>query len=157
MSHFLTAVQASIYTAAVALTQLHADVSFLFAVNTSQTWDSYRLLFKHLRRNPGLFIQHGLAAGENEDPWELRRSFRLVSALTPQEAGSHLGYFENLQQNAYDAFTEIYDEDSGDDPDAYAPAPGDVDAPHGSTSRSMGRCIARFQPIEGTQSTYRFD
>lgn len=135
-------------TAAVALTQLHADVSFLFAVNTSQTWDSYRLLFKHLRRNPGLFIQHGLAAGENEDPWELRRSFRLVSALTPQEAGSHLGYFENLQQNAYDAFTEIYDEDSGDDPDAYAPAPGDVDAPHGALRVQWVDALRAFNPLK---------
>ena len=66
-------------TAATAITQLQADVSFLFAINTSQTWDSYRLLFKHLRRNPALFAK---VTTEEEEPWNLRRSLRLVSALT---------------------------------------------------------------------------
>lgn len=131
-------------TAAVALTQLHADISFLFAVNTSQTWDSYRLLFKHLCRNPGLFT----STSADDEPWELRRSFRMVSALTPQEAGSHLGYFENLQQNAYDTFTEIYDEDSGDDPDAYAPAPGDVDAPHAALRVQWVDALRAFNPLK---------
>ena len=134
-------------TAAVALTQLHADISFLFAVNTSQTWDSYRLLFKHLCRNPGLFTPTNTTADDDE-PWELRRSFRMVSALTPQEAGSHFGYFENLQQNAYDTFTEIYDEDSGDDPDAYAPAPGDVDAPHAALRVQWVDALRAFNPLK---------
>lgn len=115
-------------TAAVALTQLQADVSFLFAINTSQTWDSYRLLFKHLRRNPALFAT--AVTGDDDEPWELRRSLRLVSALTPQEHGAYLGYFESLQQNAYETFSEIYDEDSGEDAQAFAPAPGNENAPH---------------------------
>ena len=83
-------------TAAVAITQLHADISFLFAINTGQTWDAYRLLFKHLLRNLALFAT--VVTDEQEEAWDLRRSLRLVSALTPQEAGSYIGYFNALKE-----------------------------------------------------------
>ena len=132
-------------TAAAAITQLQADVSFLFAINTSQTWDSYRLLFKHLRRNPALFAN--VTTEEEEEPWELRRSLRLVSALTPQEHGSYIGYFESLQQNAYETFSEIYDEDSGEDLRAFAPAPSDMDAPHAALRIQWVEALRAFSPL----------
>ena len=132
-------------TAAAALTQLQADISFLFAINTSQTWDSYRLLFKHLRRNPALFAT--VETEEDDEPWELRRSLRLVSALTPQEHGSYVGYLESLQQNAYETFSEIYDEDSGDDAQAFAPAPGDTDAPHAALRIQWVEALRAFSPL----------
>ena len=134
-------------TAAAAITQLHADISFLFAINTSQTWDSYRLLFKHLRRNPALFSTNSMVADDDEDAWELRRSLRLVSALTPQEHGSYIGYFESLQQNAYETFSEIYDEDSGEDSQAFAPAPGDMDAPHAALRIQWVEALRAFSPL----------
>ena len=59
-----------------------------------------------------------------------------------------MGYFEKLQQNAYDTFTEIYDEDSGDDPDAYAPAPGDVDAPHAALRVQWVDALRAFNPLK---------
>jgi hypothetical protein len=134
-------------TAAAAITQLQADVSFLFAINTSQTWDSYRLLFKHLSRNPALFANTQVDGSNEEEVWDLRRSLRLVSALSPLEHGSYIGYFESLQQNAYDTFSEIYDEDSGDDAQAFAPAPGDIDAPHAASRIQWVESLRAFSPL----------
>ena len=134
-------------TAAVAITQLQADISFLFAINTSQTWDSYRLLFKHLGRNPALFTNPIVEGNEDEEPWELRRSLRLVSALTPQEHGPYVGYLENLQQNAYETFSEIYDEDSGEDGQVFSPAPGDTDAPHAALRIQWVEALRAFSPL----------
>lgn len=132
-------------TAAVAITQLHADVSFLFAINTAQTWDAYLLLFKHLRRNPKLFPIE--AEGDDEYLWNLRRSLRIVSALTPQESGAYIGYFEQLQNNAYDTFCTIYDEDDGEAPNAFAPAPGDEDAPHFPACVMWNEALRAFNPL----------
>ena len=124
-------------TAAVAITQLRADVSFLFAVNTRQTWDSYGLLFEHLRRNLNLFWKTLPESGSNEtelqNEWDLRRSLRLVSALTPQASQAET-YLSDMRYSAYDVFNDIYD-DASDDParsfaEPFAPAPDTPDAPH---------------------------
>ena len=131
-------------TAAVAITQLHADVSFLFAINTSQTWDAYLLLFKHLRRNPKLFPPE---TDNDDERWSLRRSLHIVSALTPQESGAYIGYFEQLQNNAYDTFCTIYDEDDGEVSNAFAPAPGDEDAPHFPTRVMWNEALRAFNPL----------
>lgn len=131
-------------TSAVAITQLKADASFLFAINTSQTWDAYRLLFQHLGRNPLLF-QTSPAA--DNDEWNLRESLHLVSALTPQESGAYVGYFENLLGNSYDTFNEIYDADAGDDSDAFAPAPDAKDAPHSAVKVLWNDALRAFNPM----------
>lgn len=120
-------------TSAAAITQLKADISFLFAIDTSQTWDSYRLLFQHLQRN--------------KDIQEVREHLSLVSALTPENAGMYVGYFENFQDNAYDTFIEIYDEDSGDDLEAYAPAPDDENAPHHAARIMWNEALRAFNPL----------
>lgn len=131
-------------TAAAAITQLQADVSFLFAINTSQTWDSYRLLFKHLKRNPVLFAKF---ANEEQNSWDLRRSLRLVSALTPQEYGPYVGYFDALQANAYETFSEIYDEDSGEDAHAFSPSLEDSNAPHSALRIQWIEALRAFSPL----------
>lgn len=117
-------------TSAAALTQLNAEVCFLFAIDTSQTWDSYRLLFQHLQRNK-----------------DVREHLRLVSALTPENAGMYAGYSEKFQDNAYDTFVEIYDEDTGDDPDVYAPAPNDEDGPHHAARIMWNEALRAFNPL----------
>jgi len=135
-------------TAAAAVTQLQADVSFLFAINTSQTWDSYRLLFKHLKRNPALFTNEPLEGRQGqEEPWELRRSLRLVSALTPQEYGPYVGYFEALKQNAYETFSEIYDADSGEENQVFSPSPEDLNAPHAALRIQWVEALRAFSPL----------
>jgi hypothetical protein len=131
-------------TSAAAVTQLKADVSFLFAINTSQTWDAYRLLFQHLRRNPLLFQA---SPGTDNGEWNLRESLHLVSALTPQESGAYVGYFESLQENSYDTLSEIYDEDAGNDVNAFAPAPDDEDAPHFAAKLMWNDALRAFNPL----------
>jgi hypothetical protein len=131
-------------TSAAAVTQLKADVSFLFAINTSQTWDAYRLLFQHLRRNRLLFQT---SSDTDNGEWDLRESLHLVSALTPQEAGAYVGYFESLQENSYDTFSEIYDEDTGSDADAFAPAPDAEDAPHSAAKVMWNDALRAFNPL----------
>ena len=135
-------------TSAVAVTQLKADVSFLFAINTSQTWDAYRLLFQHLQRNRLLFQRTRI----NLDEWSLRESLHIVSALTPQEAGAYVGYFENLQSNSYDTFCKIYDEDIYDENGqlnsyAYAPSPDTDDAPHFASKVMWNDVLRAFNPL----------
>lgn len=131
-------------TSAAAVTQLKADVSFLFAINTSQTWDAYSLLFQHLRRNRLLFQ---VSPDTDNDEWNLRESLHLVSALTPQEAGAYVGYFENFQENGYDTFSEIYDEDTGSDPNVFAPAPDDENAPHSAAKVMWNDALRAFNPL----------
>jgi hypothetical protein len=129
-------------TAAVAVTQLRADISFLFAIGTTQTWDSYRLLFKHLRRNPKLF------SIDDEESWNLRQSLRVVSALTPQESGAYVDYFEKLQSSAYETFSAIYDEDDGENFGVFfAPAPSDEDAPHFPMRVMWNEALRAFNPL----------
>lgn len=120
-------------TSAAAITQLKADISFLFAIDTSQTWDSYRLLFQHLQRN--------------KDIKDMREHLSLVSALTPENAGMYVGYFDDFQDNAYDTFIKIYDEDSGDDLEAYAPAPDDENAPHHAARIMWNEALRAFNPL----------
>lgn len=132
-------------TAAVAVTQLRADISFLFAIDTAQTWNSYALLFKHLRRNPKLFPKP--TPDDGAEPWDLRQSLRVVSALTPQEAGAYVGYFERLQNNAYETFGTIYDADNGEDRNVFAPAPNDEDAPHFPVRVMWNEALRAFNPL----------
>lgn len=134
-------------TAGAAITQLQADISLLFAINTSQTWDSYQLLFKHLKRNLALFAKSKNSIDDGNELWDLRRSLRLVSALTPQEHGAYTGYFESFRQSGYDTFSEIYNEDSGDNPQAFAPAPDDIDAPHSPSRVMWVEALRAFSPL----------
>lgn len=134
-------------TAGAAITQLQADVSLLFAINTSQTWDSYQLLFKHLKRNLALFARPKNPIDDASESWDLRRSLRLVSALTPQEHGAYTGYFESFRQSGYDTFSEIYNEDSGDNPQAFAPAPDASDAPHSASRVMWVEALRAFSPL----------
>lgn len=134
-------------TAAAAITQLQADVSLLFAINTSQTWDAYRLLFKHLRRNTALFVGNTNEQNNVDSHWDLRSSLRVVSALTPQEHGAYAGYVESFRQNAYETFCEIYDADSGDNPDAYSPAPDAIEAPHSPSRVTWVDALRAFSPL----------
>ncbi|MDD2711990.1 MAG: AAA family ATPase [Simplicispira sp.] len=133
-------------TAAAAVTQLRADISFLFAIGTTQTWDSYRLLFRHLQRNPKLLLVQ--TSNDDEERWNLRQSLRVVSALTPQESGAYVGYFKKLQSDAYGTFSAIYDADDGDNSDAlFAPAPDDEDAPHFPMRVMWNEALRAFNPL----------
>lgn len=106
-------------------------------------------LFEHLSRNVAWFN----ASDADADAWRLRDSLRLVSALTPQEAGMYVGYFESINANAYQTFTQIYDEDRFDDagkrinPNAFAPSPDDDEAPHTPLKIMWNEALRAFNPL----------
>lgn len=111
-----------------ALTRLGA-YNFLFAVNTRQTWEGYRHLFRHWQRNP-------------EHLRELRKHLFAVGALRPAAGENYLAEF---CESAADVFAEIYD-DSCDG--AFNFAPNAEDAPHYPISIRANAEYAVFAPLE---------
>ncbi|GKT22433.1 ArsA-related P-loop ATPase [Acidovorax sp. SUPP3334] len=132
-------------TAAAAISQLAARVSFLFAVNTQQTWDAYALLFKHLQRHP-------TARTEND----FRFKLRFISALTPEEVGSTKGYFADFREAAYTTCAEnLYDKDSSEisldtskNLNLFNPAFDDEDTPHYPSRIVWDEVLRAFDPIK---------
>lgn len=125
-------------SAAAAITQLAARVTFLFAINTAQTWSAYELLFKHLQNHPSLHTDH-----------DFRSSLRMVSALTPDEVGAYKGYWENFRQKAYETCLTLYDIDDGSGDDSiFSPAPDDEDSPHYAAKVMWHEVLRAFAPLE---------
>lgn len=124
-------------TAAVAITRLGARV-FLFAINTSQTWDAYNLLFRHLQRHPSIHTAE-----------DFREDLQLVSALTPDPALAP-NYFESFRQNSYDLFQDLYDEipPGTDGLDAFNFDFDDVDAPHNPWRVRWDDSLRAFDPLQ---------
>jgi hypothetical protein len=82
--------------ASACVTDLGANLVLLFALEGSQTWSGYRILFEHWRR-----------AGVAES---VRERLQLVAATTPDTEG-RLNYLETLRENGYDLFAaSLYDE-----------------------------------------------
>lgn len=113
----------------VTLTRLGAH-NFLFAVNTRQTWEGYRHLFRHWQRTP-------------EHLRDLRKHLSVVGALCPAADES---YLQELSESAADVFAEIYDADAGADDFNYAP--GAEDAPHYPIAIHAHAEYAIFAPQE---------
>jgi cellulose biosynthesis protein BcsQ len=125
-------------TAAAAMTQLNARVSFLFAMNTSQTWDAYSLLFKHLKHHPSLRTTQ-----------DFRPTLRMISAMTPEEVGSTVGYRDEFQQSAYDVCFELYDSVTYENESLlFAPSFEDGDAPHSVMRIMWDEVLRSFDPIK---------
>lgn len=81
--------------AAGCVTELGAKLILLFAVDGSQTWNGYRILFEHWQR-----------AGVIE---KIRGRFQVVSALTPDFDTN--AYLERLRDNAYNLFADTQYDD----------------------------------------------
>jgi Mrp family chromosome partitioning ATPase len=125
-------------TAAAAITQLHARVTFMFAINTAQTWDAYTLLFKHLQHHPSIHTEQ-----------DFRSSLKMISALTPDEVGAYKGYGEDFQQKCYEACLTLYDSDDGSgDREVFSPAPDDEDGPHYAAKVMWHEVLRAFAPLE---------
>jgi AAA domain len=139
-------------TGAAAITQLQARAVFLFAMDTSQTWDAYELLFKHLTKHLSLS-----SLQEQRPDLDFRRALRMVSAMTPEEVGSTVGYLESFKNAAYDTCANIYDkieyppndegDDSPEDPLLFAPAFADEDAPHAPMLIMWDEVLRGFDPV----------
>jgi len=82
--------------ASACVTDLGANLVLLFALEGSQTWSGYRILFEHWRR-----------AGVAE---RVRERLQLVAAMIP-DIEARLDYLETLRDNGYDLFAaSLYDE-----------------------------------------------
>lgn len=124
-------------TAAAAITQLNARVTFMFAINTQQTWDAYGLLFSHLQRHPSLHTNN-----------DFRSKLRLISALTPEEA-SFKGYWASFREAAYQVCASgLYDHVAGDDNlERFNFAFDDEDAPHFPLRITWDEVLRAFDPV----------
>jgi hypothetical protein len=82
--------------ASACVTDLGANWVLLFALDGSQTWSGYRILFEHWRR---------AQVAES-----VRERLQLVAAMTP-DTEARLDYLETLRENGYDLFAaSLYDE-----------------------------------------------
>ena len=124
-------------TAAAAITQLSVRVTFMFAINTQQTWDAYSLLFSHLQRHPSLNTTN-----------DFRSRLRLVSALTPEEA-SFKGYWASFREAAYQTCASgLYDDVPADDNlERFNFAFDDEDAPHFPLRITWDEVLRAFDPV----------
>lgn len=134
-------------TAAVTMTQIGAWVTFMFAVNTRQTWDAYSILFKHLERHPSRRTEE-----------DYRFGLRMVSAMTPEEA-VFKGYWESFRSAAYDTCVEhLYEEieDSRNDEEIinndvvnnpFNFSFDDEDAPHFPLRIMWDEVLRAFDPV----------
>jgi hypothetical protein len=105
--------------AAVVITQL-ADLSLLFALDSSQTWNGYRLLFQQWTQVP-------------EQAREIRNRLQMVASMVPR--ADREAYLERFRDHAQSCFAEtLYDDvqaiEGAADDDQYNPAPDDEFAPH---------------------------
>ena len=133
--------------ASACVTDLGASRVYLFALDSQQTWSSYRMLFQHWRQHNG--------AGQ------IRDCLQIVGAMIPTWGDGAIVEASNaLRENAYDLFLEtIYDEDpapsdqpsdnpSQDSFDSFSFDLKDQDAPHNPC------CIPWNQGFAAIQSHY---
>jgi hypothetical protein len=108
--------------ASACVTDLGANIIYLFALDGLQTWTGYRLLFQH-------WLQHGVT--EN-----IRDQFQLVGGLMPTWHGQPQQAEEELKEQSYILFLEsLYDEQPAanktlNDLYPFSFALEDQDAPH---------------------------
>lgn len=123
--------------AAVTVTRLDA-LAFLFAVDGAYTWEAYRLLFQHWRRDRNLLRR-------------FRDNLRIVAGLAPDTGRAE--YFAGFRQEAYRLFTDyIYDPEGGDEPAPDGEDPFSFDlmsdsAPHDFLHVNWNRAFFSFDPV----------
>lgn len=115
--------------AAAAATRLDCEV-FLFAVNTPQTWDSYRRLFA--------------AWQEHKNIVTLRERFKMVRSLA-QSAEVPEAFLDDSST----LFAEFYDELKDGSTDGWSFDVSDPDAPHHPLSIYWHPMLAEFAPLKG--------
>lgn len=123
--------------AAVSLTRLGAT-SFLFGMNTQQTWDGYRLLFEHWR-NHVLTHRKVIEA--------VRERMFMVAGQVPET--NQKEYLLSFREAAHGLFTTtLYDEPiAPDDVDAFSFDLGEEAAPHDPIPIYWNRVFQDFDPV----------
>ncbi len=130
--------------AAVTVTRMNA-LSLLFAVDTVQTWQAYRLLFAEWR-----------AHGDRAAAW--RDNLKMVAAQIPETETR--AYLASFQQHAYDLFANhLYLETPAGETAEFNFDLNDPDAPHSPLRIHWSRTFQQFDPVHpsGAATDQQFD
>jgi hypothetical protein len=118
------------------ITDLGARLILLFAIDGSQTWSGYNILFKHWQR-----------AGVIQ---KIRERLQIVSGLTPDTDTAH--YLEQLRENAWNIFTDTqYDDIKPGEVigDSWNFEESDDTAPHSPWAVHWHRSFTGLQSLHG--------
>lgn len=116
------------------VTDLGANLVLLFALNGSQTWSGYRILFDHWRR-----------AGVAE---RIRERLQIVAGLVPELEPA--AYLTDLRERAYDLFLEtLYDEIRSADTEGWNFDLANELAPHNPWFVRWHRGFAALRTLHG--------
>lgn len=122
--------------AAAVITHL-ANIALLFATDSRQTWEGYRLLFTHWQSLPPASRQ------------AVRARLKIVASMIPEEGSA--GYFDNLLERSWDTFlSTIYDEIDPAVPgseDTFSFDKNDDGGPHYPVRIFRHRAYVEFDPI----------
>ena len=123
--------------AGIATTRLGA-FTFLFAMDTPQTWAGYRTLLSGWGSRPAIAR-------------EVRERLRVVAAQVPET--NRIPYLEHLRLAAYDAFEPLYDrpppDGEGEAADAFNPDIQAADAPHAPLPIYWSGEFQSWDPLTG--------
>ncbi|MEW6282497.1 MAG: P-loop NTPase [Candidatus Eremiobacterota bacterium] len=118
--------------AAIAVTRLGA-YSLLFAVDSPQTWQAYRILFEFWRQHYGAFR-------------EVRSNLRMVAAMVPETESQ--SYVESFQQNSYELFADTVYEQAGE----FNFDLTSQEAPHNPLRINWMRALQQYDPVNRPQA-----
>jgi hypothetical protein len=119
--------------AASCITDLGANLILLFALEGTQTWSGYRILFDHWRRT-------GVAK-------RIRERLQIVAALVPRDSED---YLPRLLESSYDLFLDaLYDELAPDGTDGWNFDLQSEEAPHWPWRVSWDRGFAALANLHG--------
>ncbi|GEO82113.1 ParA family protein [Pararhodospirillum oryzae] len=123
--------------AAACVTDLGAELVLLFASDSAQTWQGYRVLFE-------LWQRHGIAR-------DMRKRLQLVGAMVPDDERRG-EVIDGLREHGHDVFEELmYDSLSPDDDgaEAFAFARDDETAPHAPWVIRWNRGFSTLSSLHG--------
>lgn len=117
--------------AAVLATRMDAE-TFLFGVNSEQTWNSYSYLFQYWKQHPQIK--------------DFRNHLKMVSGMIPEIGRKD--YRRRFTENAWDLFRDnLYDEAGPVDTDVFSFNALDEDGPHYPLPVFWHRALQEFDPI----------
>ena len=117
--------------AAAAVTRMGAQ-SFLFAVDSPQTWKAYGFLFNHWKQHPQLA--------------SIREHLQIVDAMIPETGREE--HLKRFRLHSWDVFRDhLYDEALPNNPDAFNFDLNDQSAPHYPWPIFWHRGLQEFDPI----------
>jgi hypothetical protein len=117
--------------AAVLVTRMGAD-TFLFAVDSAQTWKAYSFLFNQWKNHPQMK--------------DFRQRMQMVAGMVPDTGRDE--HLKRFLDNSWDLFREhLYDEAGPDQADAFNFDLNNEEAPHYPLPVFWNRALQEFDPI----------